>query len=425
VIAVKARAGDMNVKISKRAVDAASEPGTFLWDAGDGAVKGFGLKVAAASKVYILQYRLGHHRNFPTRRYTIGKHGSPWTAETARGEARRLLAVVASGADPAAEKAAAKAEMTVADLCDLYVAEGCATKKPGSMAADRAEIERHIKPLVGGKKARTLARADVERLMRDIAAGKTACSIKSEKKRGKAVITGGQGMARKCVIRLSAVYNFSIARDIYTSNPAKGIKKYPERKLDRFLSAAELASLGEALAGAERAGKSPVGIAALRLLALSGCRKSEVLGLRWDHVDVENGCLRLPDSKTGRKAVPVGAAALALLASLPRLKGNPHVFPGHGGAHYGGIERVWRDVRADAGLNIRIHDLRHSFASVGAASGDSLIVIGAILGHSSAATTQRYAHLSNDPVRAAADRISGKIDAALGGKTGDVVKLSR
>jgi integrase len=414
----------MNVKISKRTVDAAA-PGVFLWDAGDGAVKGFGLKSTPTSKVYILQYRMGG-RGYPARRYTIGKHGSPWTPEKARAEAKLLLSIVARGSDPAAEKAAAKAEMTVADLCDLYVAEGGATKKPGTLLADRVEIERHIKPLIGSKKARSLARSDVERMMREIADGKTAISTESNKPRGRVIVTGGQGMARKCVIRVAAIYNFAIAREIYQSNPAKGIKKYPERKSERFLSAAELARLGEAFTRAALAGKSPIGIAVLRLLALTGCRKGEILGLEWDHVDTENGCLRLPDSKTGRKVVPIGAAVLSLLASLPRFEGNPFVLPGNGDARYGGVERLWRAVRSDAGLDgLRIHDLRHSFAAVGAMGGDSLLIIGAILGHRNASTTQRYAHLSDDPVRAAADRISSRIDASLGGTAGDVVRLPR
>jgi integrase len=406
----------MRTKISKRVVDAA-QAGAFLWDAGDGAVKGFGLKVTATSKVYILQYRMGG-RGFPARRYTIGKHGSPWTPEQARAEARRLLSIVAQqGSDPAAEKAAARSERTVAELCDLYVAEGCATKKTASLAADRAEIERHIKPLIGARKARSLARADVERLMVDVAAGKTAASIKT-KLRGRARVAGGQGMARKCVIRVAAIYSWAIDRGIYTSNPARGIKKYQGRKMERFLSAAELARLGTVLSA--HAEKSPIAVAALRLLALTGCRKGEILDLEWDHVDLENGCLRLPDSKTGRKVVPIGDAVLLLLAALPRFESNPHVLPGNHGARYGGIERVWRDVRAEAGLDgVRIHDLRHSYASVGAAGGDSLLVIGAILGHSSASTTQRYAHLSNDPVRAAANRIAGAIDAALGGGAGE------
>jgi len=418
----------MNVKITKRTVDAAG-PGTFLWDAGDGAVKGFGLKAAARSKAYILQYRMGG-RGQPVRRYTIGKHGSPWTPDLARAEARRLLSLVAQGQDPAADKAAAKAEMTVAQLCDLYVAEGCATKKPNSLAADRAEIERHIKPLIGAKTASSVARADVEKMMRDVAEGATAAVIKG-KKRGLAVITGGRGMARKCVVRVGAIYNFAIARGIYQANPAKGVKKYQERRAERFLSSAELARLGVAFGSAAQTGKSPIGIAALRLLTLTGCRKGEILGLQWDHVDVENGCLRLPDSKTGRKVVPLGAAALSLLATLPRFTGNPHVLPGNGKARYGGIERLWRSVRSDAGLpGLRIHDLRHSFAAVGAAGGDSLVILGAILGHSNAATTQRYAHLSNDPVRTAADRISSTIEAALGGSTvdsrpGEIVPLRR
>jgi integrase len=410
----------MNVKITKRAVDAV-QPGVsdiFLWDAGDGAIKGFGLKVTPAStKVYVLQYRMGG-RGSPVKRFTIGKHGSPWTPDKARAEARRLLAIVGAGHDPAAEKAARKAEMTISDLCDLYVAEGCATKKPRSLAADRAEIERHIKPLIGAKSARTLTRADVERMMRDIAAGKTAASGESGKKRGRINVKGGEGMARKCVVRIAAIYNFAIAREIYQANPAKGIKKYKERKTERFLSAVELARLGAAFNEAAHFQKSSIGIAALRLLAVTGCRKGEVLSLRWDHVDFENGCLRLPDSKTGKKIVPLGAAALLLLSTMPRFEANPFVLAGsQRDKSYGGIERLWNWIREKAELpGVRIHDLRHSYASIGAAGGDSLLIIGTILGHSNAITTQRYAHLSNDPVRAAADRISTTIDMALGGQ---------
>jgi integrase len=320
--------------------------------------------------------------------------------------------------------------MTVSDLCNLYVAEGCATKKPRSLLADRAEIERHIKPLIGTKKARALTRGDVERMMRDIAEGRSAANLKSEKKRGRVIVTGGQGMARKCVVRIAAIYNFAMARGIYEANPAKGVRKFKERKAERFLSAAELARLGEAFSEAARSQKSTTGVAALRLLALTGCRKGEVLGLQWDHVDFDHACLRLPDSKSGQKIVPLGAAALSLLTSLPRFEKNPFVLPGNRGENsYGGIERLWNWIRDKAELpGVRIHDLRHSFASVGAASGDSLLVIGAILGHRNAATTQRYAHLSNDPVRAAADRISAAIDAVIGVghvPNGEVVPLRR
>ena len=200
------------------------------------------------------------------------------------------------------------------------------------------------------------------------------------------------------------------------SNPCRHVDKYRERRHERFLSAQELARLGEALADAERAGKaSPVIVGALRLLALTGARLSEILTLRWEHVDLENACLRLPNSKTGQKSIYLNAPALAVLNSLPRLEANPYVIPGERlGAHLVNLQKPWRRIRALAKLkDVRIHDLRHSFASVAAASGQSLYVIGSLLGHSQPQTTSRYAHLSADPLRAANDAVGMRIDAAM------------
>ena len=172
---------------------------------------------------------------------------------------------------------------------------------------------------------------------------------------------------------------------------------------------------------------SPVMAAAVRLLLLSGCRKSEILSLRWSFVDFDRGYLRLPDSKTGEKTVPLGAPALKLLADLPRL--SEWVFPAaSGGSHLVGLPRAWEAVREWCGLEgARIHDLRHSFASFGALGGDSLVVIGALLGHKDTKTTSRYAHLADDPVKAAADRISGAIAASMNseGQGGEVIDMPK
>ena len=202
---------------------------------------------------------------------------------------------------------------------------------------------------------------------------------------------------------------------------------YKARRKERFLSNAELARLGKALAVAEREGANRFALAAIRLLTLTGCRRAEILDLRWLEVDFERSCLRLGDSKTGEKVVPLGAPACELLAALPRLQGNPHVLPGEkDGEHFVGLPKVWRAVRAQAGLeDVRLHDLRHSFASVGAAAGDSLLLIGALLGHRDPKTTHRYAHLGQDPVKDAADRISGSIAAALRGDQAEIVRLPK
>jgi integrase len=174
-------------------------------------------------------------------------------------------------------------------------------------------------------------------------------------------------------------------------------------------------------------GENPFAVAALKLLLLTGCRKNEILSLQWQHVDFERACLRLPDSKTGAKVVHLGPPALEIFSKLERLEGNSHVFPSTSGTgHFVGLYKVWKRIREKAELpDVRIHDLRHSFASVGVASGDSLYIVGKLLGHTQARTTQRYAHLADDPIRAAADRISSQIADALDGQsTGEVVEIS-
>jgi integrase len=407
----------MQAKITKRAVDAATTEDGWIWDT---EVKGFGLRVHSADrKSYVLEYRPGGGgRAMPKRRLTVGRHGSPWTADKARDEAKRLLGLVADGADPAADKAADRKGMTVADLCDLYLVEGCATKKASTLATDRGRVARHIKPLLGRKKAKDVTRADVQRFLQDVAVGKTACDEKTGR-RGRAIVEGGKGTASRTVGLLGGIFTFAVERGICPANPVRGVKRFKDHKGERFLSAREMAVLGLGLAVMEETDTiSPFMAGAIRLLLLTGCRKSEVLSLRWPYVDGERGCIRLPDSKTGEKVVPLGAPALALLDELPRW--SEWVFPSASGpGHLVGLPRAWEALREWCGLDgVRLHDFRHSFASVGVASGDSLPVIGALLGHADGKTTSRYAHLSDDPLKAAADRIAGAIARAM--KGGDV-----
>ncbi len=415
----------MKAKITKRAVDAAkpAKRDWFLWDTD---VKGFGLKVTPnGNRVYVLQYRF----NRWLRRYTIGKHGSPWTPDEARTEAERLLGMVAERVDPAELKAADKAAMSIAELCDLYLAEGVATKKGTTLAMDRSRIERHVKPLLGRLPVGAVTRTDIARFMQDVAAGKTARDEKTGF-RGRSIVKGGKGVATRTVGMLGAIFAFAVDRGLRPNNPVRGVRRFTDGKGERFLSPAELARLGETLAAAEREGESPSAVAAIRLLALTGGRKNEILSLRWEYVDFERACLRLPDSKTGAKVVPLGAPALELLASLPRMEGCPYVLPSNTGeGHFVGLQKVWARLRERAGLlGVRLHDLRHSFGAVGAGGGDSLLVIGALLGHRDQKATQRYAHLSDSPIKAAANRIAGEIAAAMnsGDKGGaEVVALPK
>jgi integrase/predicted DNA-binding transcriptional regulator AlpA len=405
---------ERRVRLTRKIVEGA-EPGPRelkIWDAD---VSGFGVRIRPGGhRGYILQYRFAGR----TRRYQIGAHGSPWTVETARERARILVGQIAGGEDPLDIKIASRTELTVAQLCDLYLAEGLATRKETSVASARSDIENHIKPLLGTKRARLVVRQDVDHLLAAVAAGKTRTTVKTAKKRGLSRVRGGTGAANSSVVTLSAAMGFAVARGIRHDNPAFRVRRFPEKKLERFLSPAEIARLGEALAAAEAVGvESPSAIAAIRLLVLTGCRKNEVLTLKPAFVDRHHRCFRLPDSKTGHKIVHIGAPALKVIDGIcPEGSNAEYVLPGEWGeGHFVNLQRPWERIRAAAGLDdVRIHDLRHAFASLGAATGDSLLVIGALLGHRSAKTTHRYAHLAEHPVKDAAARISAEMSRLLG-----------
>jgi integrase len=411
----------MQAKITKRVVDAAQrQSATYL--VRDSEVKGFVLVVTpTGAKSYAVDYRAGSGRGAPKRRLTIGKHGSPWTPETARIEAKRLLGEVVAGRDPATARQQERDALTFTELIDLYLAEGAGHKKASTLKADRGRIDHHLRPLLGKLRADRSGRAEVERMRNAVAAGKTAEKIAgADKRRPGSIATGGKGAAAQCVALVSSIYAFAIDRGLCADNPARGVKKAPVRKLERFLSEAEIARLADALDAEAQQSGNPYPPAAIKLLLLTGCRKGEIINLRWDHVDFERECLRLPDSKTGAKVVYLNVPARALLQELPHLADNPRVIPGmRAGSGGPAIDKVWWRVRKAAGLaDVRLHDLRHSFASVGAAGGLSLPIIGTSLGHKHAATTARYAHLSADPLRAANDAVGARIAAAMSRKPG-------
>jgi integrase len=405
-----------SIRIAKRTVEeiVPQNRDAYLWDTD---LSGFGVKISPkGARIYLVQYRAGG-RKAPTRRVTIGRHGSPWTADQARQEAKRILGLVATDHDPAEDKAKVRKDLNVGELCDLYLNEGCHTKKASTIATDKGRIERHIKPLLGKKRLGAITKADIQRFMNDVAAGKTAANIKTGP-RGRAIVEGGKGTATRTLGLLGGIFSFAVDRGMRQDNPVRGIKRFADKKNERFLSPEELARLGKVLQKALEDGENATAIAAIRLLILTGCRKSEILGLKREWIDWERGYLRLPDSKTGAKIVPMGAPALELLASLPVIEGNPYVLPSlPREGHYVGLPKVWEKIREKAELgDVRLHDLRHSFASTAAASGDSLIVIGALLGHKDTATTSRYAHLTNDALRMAATRTANHIAAAMGDK---------
>ena len=363
-------------KINKRSIDALS-PGdkdAYLWDS---TVKGFALKVTPRdTKTYLFEYK---DRSRKTRRVTIGHHGV-LTADQARERAKTLAAEVELGGDIEARRKA----KTLHDY--------------------RGWVGRHIVPEIGSMKVSDVQVQDVEKIVRDLSNHPTT--------------------ANRVLAVISSMFTFAIRRHLVRDNPARGIEKNQEKKRKRHLSAEELLRLGKVLLAAEERGDNQTGINAIRFLLFTGMRRGEVETFRWSFVDWHYSRVHLPDSKSGEKVLPIGQPGIDLLTLIRESQKqtgthdeNGYVFPSaKANGHLVGLPKMWRKWRSEAGLeDVRIHDLRHSFASVGASSGTPLFVIGGILGHKSTATTDRYAHLQDDPARTAADSISTTIAAALNG----------
>lgn len=408
-------------KITKTAVDRLQPGDHILWDS---EIKGFGVRPPRQigwGKVFVL--KKGNHW------HTIGRFASPWTVEMARKEALRLLGEIIAGRDPAVDKKAARIAGTVSELCELYLREGVTTLKPSTVRNHKSRINAHIKPLIGARRVHDISRGDVERLQQAVAEGRTARNRKTGL-RGRSIVTGGRGAARLTMMLLSAVFSFAVSRGLRRDNPCVGVARFKPGRSERFLSAAEQMQLGLALTRVLENGANPTAIAAIRFLTLTGMRKSEALGLHWSEIDFERASIRLPDSKTDYKVVPLGAAALRFLVELNETKLSlTNVFPSavQPERPVSDISRVWQRVRQAAELaDVRLHDLRHSFASNIVNAGGSLPMIGVILGHKNVSTTARYAHLAADPVKLVADRAAGSIAAALSGKPGaQLVELSQ
>src|SRR5215212_8921273 len=395
-------------RLTKRAVDQATpEPKRYtLWDT---ELKGFGLVVQPSGvKSYIVRYRIGGGRSGTLKQMVLGRHGA-LTPEEARTLGRKALAAVAHGQDPAGVRAQARGALTLSDLAETFMREHAEAKRKVTTAKHyRSLLDAYVLPALGSKKAEAISRAEVARL--HLAMAETPYQ------------------ANRMLAMLGSLYAFAERRGLVPEgvNPARKVERYGESRRERFLSTQELQRLGEALTRAEEDGVcapdgsveriSPFAAAALRLLLFTGCRLSEILELRWEHVDAERGLLFLPDSKTGRKTIVLNAPALAIFADLPRLPGNPHVICGQKpGSGMTGLKRPWQIVCRAAGLSrVRLHDLRHTFASYGAGSSLGLPIIGKLLGHSQSATTARYAHLDADPLRRASDLIGQRIAAAMG-----------
>jgi integrase len=418
-----------NLRITKRVVDGL-RPRANEYTVWDGKMPGFGIRVRPTGAMsYIVVYRAGSGRGAPVRRYTIAGVGKI-APEKARTRAQGLLGSVAHGHDPANEKATERGTPTVAELADRFMAEHVEPKrKPGTAEFYRHLLDKIIKPELGTVKLDKLTRGAVAKL------------------HGKLGDTPFQ--ANRVLAVIGAMYSFAARAGLVRegNNPARKIENYPEQRRERFLTSEELERLGAAIREAETVGIpwvveegtpnakhlvkqehrftkiSPTAAAALRLLLFTGCRLREILHLKWEHIDVERGLLFLPDSKTGKKTVILNAPALALLADLDRI--SAYVVPGDNPQKpRSDLKRPWQAIARRAGLDgVRLHDLRHTYASFGAGGGLGLPIIGRLLGHTQAATTARYAHLDNDPLRRASESIAKRIAAALDGKSGEVVAL--
>lgn len=394
-------------KITKRLLDAfePDETEAFLWDS---EVRGFGVRIKPSGvKSFVLKYRIGSH----TKRYTIGKVGSPYTIDEARAVAADLLRGVRAGIDPMQAKVELREAKTIAELVERYLADGPVskpTKRASSWKNDASLLRRHVNVLMGHRLARDLTRRDIERLQADILAGKSATDVRT-RPRGRAIVRGGPAVAGGALRSLSAMYSWAISQGLLSENPVRSVQKIPPGRRERYLTRAEAQGVYEATYDMSAAGEILEAHGAIiRLLLLTGARKSEILQLEWQEVDLERGVILLPShrSKTGRKAIPLNSVAVQELAG--RKREGVYVFPAvRGSGPTVGLQRSWERVRAKVGLGeVRLHDLRHSFASFAAADGASLYVIGKALGHSNAATTERYAHLADDPVRKMAEAVA-------------------
>ena len=382
-------------RISKRSVDAVKAGGTdtVYWD---GELTGFGLRVRRSGrKSYVVQTRIAGKLCW----FTIGPHG-PLNPDQARARALEILACAKRGIDPRDADARRKAEPSMADLgrrfLEEYVPVHC---KPSTREEYRRSVRLFVDPVIGELRVPEVQRKDIAALHH---------GLRDKPYQANRTL----GVLSK-MFSLAEVWGWRPDG----TNPCRHVKRYKEHKRERFLSPEETERLGQVLREAEE--EMPSAVAAFRLLLLTGCRMSEIRDLRWEYV--KDDCIELPDAKTGGRVVPLGPEARAVLSAIPRDEDNPWVIAGRlPGSHLTDLQRPWRRIRKQAGLEgVRIHDLRHSFASRALALGESLTMIGKLLGHTQVQTTARYAHLARDSIQTAAARITGSIGGNLLGERED------
>jgi integrase len=405
-------------RLTRRTVAAlaATDQEYFVWDT---VQKGLGVRVQAnGTPFYVVKYYAGGR----SRRLTLGSV-SELTLDEARDLAAKHRLAVRDGGDPGSDRRARRNAPTVRELGADFLDDVDARRKPKTAAGYRSQWKRYILPALGGRQVAAVTRADVAALHRRVS--------RTHK------VTANRVSA--C---LGAFFSYAERQGLRTDTPVRKIERNRENPRQRFLTGAEFLALGQALATAEREGlpvpedmrrkkggkhrpksadkpvpADPFAVAAVRMLALTGWRAGEAFRLRWNDLDLDQSLARLPDTKTGASVRPLSAAARAVLDVIPRVSGNPWVFVGaRRGSHLAGVRRLWVAAREAAGLkDLRLHDLRHSHASMAAGSGVSLLLIGGMLGHKQPATSARYAHLANSPLLVAADATADAISRAMTG----------
>jgi integrase len=410
-------------KLTKRTIDAAApmpSGDALLWD---DELPGFGLRIKpSGSKAFIVQYRNANGRS---RRLTLGKYGV-LTPDEARADARQRLAEVARGRDPAETRKADREALTVAELCrdylekaekGLIITRRRKPKKASTLYVDRGRIERHVIPLLGHRAVKDLTPADIRAFLRDVTSGKTKADIRTGI-RGRAIVEGGAGTASRTLGLLGGIFSYAVEEGIRSDNPAVGVKRQADAKREFRLDDAGYRRLGRRLAAAERAGERWQVTEMIRLIALTGCRRGEIEGLKRSEVDIAGQVLRLGDTKTGKSIRPIGRAAIEVLERcLPRGAGK-YAFPAaRGEGHYKGLPKAWVAIVSRRIPQLTPHGLRHSFASVGEDLGFTVPTIGALLGHAGSGVTAGYIHKVDAALVSAANRVAADIERMMSSRS--------